>query len=183
MGKINFAINITVDGYADHTAVIADEELHDFFTNYLKIIDMVLLGRKTYEMMASYWPHAREDPKSTRSEIEFADRYNNIEKVVFSRTLKSVNWNNTTLNKRNLVDEVRKMKQDESKNISAGSLSIATQLLELNLIDEFWFLVHPVILGKGVQLFESLNVKSDLKLLDTKVFRSGVVALHYKKDR
>jgi dihydrofolate reductase len=183
MGKIAFAINITIDGFADHTAMIADEELHDFFTNYLKNIDIVLFGRKTYEMMAAYWPHADKDPKSKQSEIEFANVFNQIPKVVFSKTLSKVDWNNTELNKGDLIEEVKKLKEKDGKNISAGSLSIASQLLKQNLIDEFWFLIHPVILGKGVQLFENLNVKTHLKLLDTKVFGSGVIALHYEKNR
>jgi dihydrofolate reductase len=183
MRKITFSINITIDGYADHTSGIADDELHKFFADLLKDAGIVLLGRKTYEMMASYWPHAREDPKSTKSEIEFADRYNGIEKVVFSKTLKSVNWNNTTLSKRDLIDEVQKMKKQNGKSISAGSLSIASALMEKNLIDEYWFLVHPVILGKGVHLFEGLNSRSNLSLIDTKVFGSGVVVLHYKNDK
>ncbi len=181
MRKIIFAINITVDGFADHTSVIADDELHKFFADYLADVGVVLLGRKTYEMMASYWPHARENPESTKSEIEFADRYNNIKKVVFSRTLKSVGWNNTTLNKRDLFDEVKKMKEQNGKSISAGSLSIASALAEKQLINEYWIVVHPVILGKGKQLFEDFHEKIKLKLLDTKTFQSGAVVLHYKK--
>ncbi len=183
MGRIFFAINITIDGFADHTAGIADDELHDFFTNYLKNIDIVLFGRKTYELMAGYWPNADKDPKSTRSMIEFANVFNQIPKIVFSKTLSKVDWNNTELNKGDLIKEARKLKEKDGKNISAGSLSIAAALTKSNLIDEYWFLIHPVILGKGVELFEGLGVKTDLKLLDTKVFGSGVVALHYEKNK
>ncbi len=181
MRKVTFAINITIDGFADHTAGIADDELHKFFADYLADVSIVLLGRKTYEMMASYWPHAREDPESTKSEIEFADRYNSIEKLVFSRTLNRVDWNNTTLNKGNLINEVEKMKELNGKSISAGSLSIAEQLAKRNLIDEFWFLIHPIILGKGKQLFEDFDKRLNFKLIDTRTFKSGVVVLHYIK--
>jgi dihydrofolate reductase len=181
MRKVTFAINNTLDGFADHTAGIADDELHEFFTNYLKNIDIVLLGRKTYEMMTSYWPHAREDPRSTKSEIEFADEFNSIAKVVFSNTLKEVNWENSVLADKNLPELVTELKNQSGKNISAGSLSIASQLLKLNLIDEFWFVVHPIILGKGKQLFENLDEKNYLKLVDTKKFNSGAVVLHYQK--
>ncbi len=149
MRKIVFSINVTIDGYADHTAAIADDELHKFFADYLDNVGIILFGRKTYEMMASYWPHAREDPKNTKSIIEFADRYNAIEKIIFSSTLNTVNWNNTTLNKGNLITEVEKMKKQDGKSISAGSLSIASALMEKNLIDEYWILVHPVVLGSG----------------------------------
>ncbi len=181
MRKIIFAINVTIDGYADHTAAIADDELHKFFADYLNDVGVILFGRKTYEMMADYWPRASENPTSTKSEIEFADRYNSIEKVVFSSTLNTVNWNNTTLNKGNLINEVEKMKEQDGKSISAGSLSIATALTDKNLIDEYWILVHPVVLGNGKKLFEGLNKSSRLKLVQSKNFKSGVVCLNYQK--
>ena len=179
MRKIIFGINITIDGYADHTAGIADDELHKFFADFLGDVGIVLMGRKTYEMMASYWPHAREDPESTKSEIEFADRYNSIEKIVFSETLNKVDWSNTTLNKGNLINEVQKMKEQDGKSIAAGSLSIASTLAEKQLIDEYWILVHPVVAGKGKKLFEKFEEGFNLKLIDTKIFKSGVVVLHY----
>ena len=181
MRKLIYSINITVDGYADHTYGIADDELHKFFADYLGGVGIVLLGRKTYEMMAGYWPHARENPGSTKSEIEFADRYNSIEKVVFSKTLNKVGWNNTTLNKGDLINEVQKMKEQNGKSISAGSLSIASALAQKKLIDEYWFLVHPVVAGRGRRLFESFEEGFNLKLIDTRIFKSGVVVLHYGK--
>ena len=182
MRKVIFAINNTLDGSAEHTAVIADDELHDFFTNYLKSIDIVLLGRKTYEMMAGYWPHAKEDPRSTKSEIEFADEFNSIAKVVFSNTLKKVDWENSVLADKNLPELVTELKNQSGKNISAGSLSIASQLFKLNLIDEFWFVVHPVVTGKGPRLFDGIDVNTKLQFIDSQKFSSGAVVLHYKKN-
>ncbi len=181
MRKVIFSINATIDGFADHTAVIADDELHEFYADLLDTVDVVLFGRKTYELMVNFWPHARDDPRSTKSMIKFADKYNRISKVVFSKTLSEVNWNNTILNKGNMIDEVLKMKIQSGKNISAGSLSIASALAEKHMIDEYWFLVQPIVLGKGKQLFESLNTRLDLKLIDTKNLNSGVVVLHYQK--
>ncbi len=183
MRKIIFSINITIDGFADHTAVIADNELHDFFTDLLDGADMVLLGRKTYEMMASYWPFADQDPKSTKSELKFAEKYNNVSKLVFSKTLKDVKWNNTTLAKSNLIDEVIKLKNQNGKYIFTGSLSIASALAEKKLIDEYLLLIHPIVLGKGKRLFEDLQSRIDLKLIETKTFSSGVVVIHYQKNR
>ena len=180
MRKIIFSINVTIDGYADHTAGIADDELHEFFADLLDSVDVVLFGRKTYELMAGFWPNAKEDPRITKSIIKFADKFNSISKVVFSKTLNDVNWNNTILNKGNMIDEVLKMKKQNGKSISAGSLSIASALTEKQLIDEYWFLVHPIILGKGKVLFENLNRKSNLKLIETKTLNSGVVILHYQ---
>ena len=182
MRKVIFAINNTIDGFADHTAVIADDELHDFFTDMLDSADTVLLGRKTYEMMASYWPFADQNPRSTKSMLKFADKYNSVTKLVFSKTLKDVKWNNTTLAKSNLIDEVFKLKNQRGKYIFAGSLSIASQLMKKELIDEYWFLVHPIILGKGKQLFDELDNRQNLKLIDTKTFQSGAVVLHYQRQ-
>jgi dihydrofolate reductase len=181
MRKISWAINATIDGFADHTASIPDEELYDFFTNYLNLADVVLFGRKTYQLMADYWPEAYKDSESTKSEIEFADKYNSISKIVFSKTLNEVTWNNTRLAKNDLINEVINLKKQDGKNISAGSLSIASQLIKADLIDEFWFLIHPIILGKGKQLVENIYSKVNLKLIETKSLNSGVVILHYQK--
>ena len=163
MRKVIFSINVTIDGFADHTAVIADSELHEFYAGLLDNADVILFGRKTYELMVSFWPNAREDPRSTKSMIKFADKFNSISKVVFSKTLNDVIWNNTRLAKNDLINEFLNMKKQEGTNISIGSLSIASQLMKLGLIDEYWFLVQPIVLGNGKQLFESLNERIDLK--------------------
>jgi dihydrofolate reductase len=181
MRKITFSINITIDGFADHTAGIADDELHDFFAGQLDDLDVILFGRKTYELMAGFWPHASEDPRSTKSIINFADKFNAVHKIVFSNSLKEVNWNNTQLINENLIDTVLNLRKQDGKNISAGSLSIAEQLAKRNLIDEYWFLIHPVILGNGKKLFESLEGKLKINLADTGTLKSGVVILHYLK--
>lgn len=180
MRKLVFAINITIDGFTDHTAGIADDELHEFFTNFLNTTDVSLMGRKTYQLMESYWPKAHEDPNATKSTIEFADKFNSMNKIVFSNTLKKVKWKNSRLASKSLMEVVSELKNQNGKNISAGSLSIANQLFKANLIDEFWFLVHPVVLGKGNKLFDELDRKSQLQLIDIKKLNSGVVVLHYK---
>jgi dihydrofolate reductase len=180
MRKLIFAINITIDGFADHTAGIADDELRDFFTNFLDTIDVSLMGRKTYQLMENYWPKVYENPNATKSTIEFADKFNAMNKIVFSNTLAEVEWKNSQLASESLLMVVSDLKSQNGKNISAGSLSIANQLFNENLIDEFWFLIHPVVLGKGKKLFDSLKIKSRLKLIDIKKFNSGVVVLHYK---
>ena len=198
--KLIFAINMTIDGCFDHTAMIADDELHDFYTSLLNNVDAVLFGRKTYQLMESFWPIAYEDSLATKSILAFADKINNIPKIVFSKTLDKVNWNNTTLITGNIVEEVLKLKQQEASEngteeedlkyrpgISIGSLSIASIFMKLNLIDEYWFVVHPVILGKGKRLFEGIpdpfdgNGRLNLKLISTETFKSGVVVLHYEK--
>jgi len=181
MRKVIFAINNTIDGYADHTTVIADDELHDFYTNLLNDVDAILMGRKTYQLMESFWPVASKDARSTKSMIRFANIFNPMRKIVFSNTLKEVKWQNSQLTNRSLLEILSELKNQIGKNISAGSLSIATQLLKLNLIDEFWFVVQPIIAGKGKQLFDEFNERKNLKFIGLNKFKSGVVALHYQK--
>jgi len=181
MRKVIFAFNNTIDGYADHTTGIADNELHDFFTNLLNEADVVLMGRKTYQLMESFWPAAYDDPRSTKSMLRFADKYNPIKKVIFSKTLTEVKWENSQLAYKDIPGIVAELKKQKGKNILAGSLSIASQLLKLYLIDEFWFVVHPIIAGKGIQLLEGFDERRDLELIDMKKFKSGAVALHYQK--
>ena len=179
MRKVIFAINITINGFADHTAMIADAELHDFFTDLLNEVEVVLFGRKTYQLMESYWPNARNDSRSTESEKYFADKINSVAKIVFSKTLTSVSWQNSRLSKKELIEEVSELKKQNGKNISIGSLSLASQLLTANLIDEYYFVVHPLVVGNGKRLFETSNKKLDLKLIETAKFKSGAVVLHY----
>jgi len=179
--KIIFAINITIDGFANHEAVIADDELHDFYTDLLSTVDIVLFGRKTYQLLESFWPIAHEDLRSTKSMLRFADKIKSTQKIVFSNTLHEVHWNNTSLIKENMIEEILKLKNQRGNNLSIGGLSIASTLTKLGLIDEYFFIVQPIILGKGTPLFESLNNRVDLKLIDTKTFSSGVVAKHYQK--
>ena len=179
MRKVIFSINITINGYADHTNVIANDELHDFFIDLLNDVDVALFGRKTYQLMESYWPNARYDSGSTDSEKYFADKINSVNKIVYSKTLNSVSWENSELRKKDLIKEVSTLKKQNGKNISIGSLSLASQLLATNLIDEYYFVVHPFVVGNGKQLFETSNIKLELKLKETIKFKSGAVVLHY----
>ena len=183
MRKVVFGINITLDGGCDHTQMIADDELHEYFTGLLRNSDIEIFGRNTYNLMYPYWHDVAMNQSETEVTNEFARTFDSIPKIVFSTTLKSVEWNNTTLLRSNLQEEIVKLKQQPGKDISIGSISIASQLTQLGFIDEYHFVVHPVIAGKGPRLFE-LEVMKDnlqLELVGSKTFHSGVVALHYKK--
>ena len=182
MRKLIFAINITINGTADHTEAIADDELHDFFTNMLNDMDVILFGRKTYQLMENFWPVAHKDSGATKSMLRFADKINSIQKIVFSKTLKKVIWENTKLFNGNIRNEVLKLKKQRGKNISIGSLSIASELTNAGLIDEYWFLVHPIIGSINKQIFNNIKKRINLKLISTKTFNSGVVVLRYKKN-
>ncbi len=183
MRKLVFATNISLDGYGDHTVTIADDELHDFFTGWMDTIDTVLFGRVTYQLFQSFWPHAPEDPQSTRSMIDFAHKINAVPKVVFSKTLQSVEWQNTRLVKKDMVGEVARLKQEDGGRISVGGIHLIQTFLKLNMIDEYWLLIHPVISGKGRRLLEGITDQRLPRLIDSKVFQSGAVALHYSLER
>jgi dihydrofolate reductase len=183
MRKVVFAINITIDGYCGHESAIADDELHEYFTVLLRNAGVILFGRKTYELMVPYWPDVARSQSETKVINEFAQTFDSLDKIVFSTTWKSVTGNNTRIVRGNVAEEALKLKEQPGKDISIGSLSIASQLSQLGMIDEYFFVVHPVVSGKGPRLFEGVSLKErlQLKLIDTKTLRSGVVALHYKK--
>jgi dihydrofolate reductase len=163
--------------------MIADEEVHDFFTRLLRNASVILFGRITYQLMVPYWPNVAKTQSETRATNEFARAFDSLDKVVFSTTLKHVEGNNTRIVRANVAEEVLALKQQPGKDISVGSLSIASQLSDLGLIDEYHFLVHPVVAGKGPRLFDTVKPQERLQLdfIGLKTFQSGVVALHYKK--
>ena len=183
MRKVVFAINITADGYCNHTDMIADEEFHDFFTRLLRNASIILFGRITYQLMVPYWPDVARSQSESAATNEFARVFDSLDKVVFSSTLKQAPGNNTRIVRANVAEEVLTLKQQPGKDISVGSLSIASQLSERGLIDEYHFVIHPVLAGKGPRLFDTVKPRERLLLdfIGLKTFQSGVVALHYRK--
>ena len=180
MRKLIAALNMTLDGFCDHTSVIADDELHQHYNELLSNAGILLYGRITYQLMESYWPSIIKNPTGNKPTDEFAVLIDNISKIVFSRTLKNVDWKNTELKKEVVKEEVLELKQQDGKNIFAGSPSLIVALTNLDLIDEYQLCVHPIILGKGLQLFKNINDRINLKLLKTKTFGSGAVTLYYE---
>ena len=174
---------MTLDGFCDHTAMIADEELHRHYNELLRNGDTLLYGRTTYQMMESYWPSLVKNPSGNKPMDEFAVLIDNISKIVFSRTLKNVEWKNTTLKKEINKGEISVLKQEEGKYILAGSPSLIVELAQLELIDEYQLCVHPVVLGSGLPLFKNISNKMNLKLLKTKTFGSGAVVLYYEPSK
>ncbi len=184
MRKLIFAINTTLDGCVDHTKQIADEETHEYFTHLLRDVDLLVFGRKTYQLMVPFWPEVAKSQSMTRAENEFARTFDSISKIVFSRSLDSAEDRNTRIVRANLGDEILKLKQDPGKNILAGGVDVPSQLIELGLVDEYRFVVGPIVAGAGRRLFEgvSLPERLQLKLAGSKCFKSGCVALHYVKQ-
>ena len=173
---------MTLDGFCDHTAGIADEEIHQHYNELLSNADTLLFGRITYQLMESYWPSVVKNPTGNKPIDEFAVLIDNISKIVFSHTLTNVEWKNAKLAKGDIKAEILELKQSRnggSKDILVGSPSLIVALTHLDLIDEYQLSVQPIVLGSGLPLFKNVNDRIDLKLLKTKTFGCGAVILYY----
>src|SRR5262252_19521 len=184
MRNVIFAINITLDGCCDHTKQLADEETHEYFTRLMRDVDLQVFGRKTYQLMVPYWPDIAKNQSETKAENEFARAFDSTNKIVFSRSLNSAEEKNTRIVRTNLRDEILKLKQEQGKSILTGGVSIPSQLIELGLVDEYRFVVQPIVAGEGRRLLEgvSLQERLQLRLVESKIFKSGCVALRYLKQ-
>ena len=183
MRKLIAAINMTLDGFCDHTAMIADDEIHQHYNELLSNAGTLIYGRITYQLMESYWPSVVKNPTGIKPTDDFAVLIDNISKIVFSRTLKKVDWKNTIVKKEIVKEEILELKQSRnggSKNILVGSPGLIVALAQLDLIDEYQLCVHPVILGKGLSLFKNIHDRINLRLLKTKTFGCGAVTLYYE---
>ena len=179
MGKVIAALNMTLDGICDHTAGIPDEEIHRHYTALLGQGYAILYGRTTYQLM-EFWRTFLDNPSEEKTMNDFAVAIDNIPKIVFSRTLKSVDWKSATIAQRNLKDAVLELKQLSGNPIFVGSRSLIIQLLKLNLIDEFQLCIYPMIEGKGLAFFEEIKDRIIFKLVKTKTFNGGAVILCYE---
>jgi dihydrofolate reductase len=180
MRKLIAGMNMTLDGFCDHTAMIADDEIHEHYNEVLKNSDMIIWGRKTYQLMEEFWPTVVKNPLGNKSADEFALLIDNISKIVYSRTLKTVDWKNTTLKNEIIKEEIESLKQQEGKDILVGSPSLITAFTELGLVDEYQLGVQPIVLGRGLTLFKNIKDRVDLKLLKTKTFGCGAVMMYYE---
>jgi len=183
MRKVIYAINLSLDGCFDHTITFVEEGLLEYYTHLLRGADLIVFGRKTYQLMVPYWPDVAKNPSETKADIEFAQTFVATNKIVFSRSLDRVEGNMRIV-RTNLRDEIVKLKQEPGKNIYIGGVDLPSQLIELGLVDEYYFVVQPVLAGKGRRLMEGINLPEilQLKLVESKIFPSGSVALHYLKQ-
>lgn len=180
MRKIIAGINITIDGFCDHTYGIADEELHQHYADLLSNAGALVYGRITYQLMESYWPTVVKNPTGQKSTDDFAVAIDNLPKIVFSRTLTHVDWTSARLAKKDVKEEMLELRQQPGKDILVGSPSLIVALTKLKLIDEYQLCIHPVIAGTGLPLFKTINDQVKLKLLKTKTFGAGQILLYYK---
>jgi dihydrofolate reductase len=180
MRKVIAAINMTLDGFCDHTAgFIADEELHYHYADMLNNAGVLLYGRITYQLM-QFWQTLLQNPSEDESMNDFANSINKIEKIIFSNTLNDTDWDTAKLAKGTLAEEVLELRRQSGKDIFVGSRSLIIQLINSDLIDEFQLCIHPVIEGKGLPLFDQIKDRTVFKLIKTKPLNSGATVFYYK---
>lgn len=179
MRKLIAGINMTLDGFGDHTAIDPDDEIHQHYSELLKSADSIIYGRITYQLM-EYWPTVVANPTGNKAIDDFAVTMDNINKIVFSRTMENVTWKNSKLLRGGIKEEIVALKKESGKDILVGSPSLIIESLNLNLVDELQLCVHPVLVGEGLQLFKNIKDRINLKLLRTKIFSSGAVILYYE---
>ena len=183
MRKVIYAMSVSLDGFIEATNgdlrwADPDEELHKHFNDQETMIDIHFYGRRLYENMAAYWPTADKNPSAPRVEIEYARIWKDMKKIVFSKTLKKVDWNSQLVSE-NIAEEVNRLKAQPGRDMSVGGAGLASAFMQLGLIDEYCLYVYPVILGGGKPMFPQLRDKIDLKLVETRTFGSTVVLLRY----
>ena len=189
MRKMVLFMHTSLDGFVaglngEMDWIKVDEEMFDFAGQRTSEADTALYGRVTYQMMESYWPTAGDQPTATKHDIEHSKWYNQVSKVVFSRTMKGENLPDTKIISDNVINEITQLKQAPGKDIIIfGSPSASHTLMQENLIDDYWLFVNPILLGQGIPLFKDIKKRTQLNLLKTNVFSSGVVCLHYEKSQ
>jgi dihydrofolate reductase len=181
MGLLTFALNVTLDGCIDHRAGVADDEMHRYWTRVMDSAGAMLFGRVTYELMESYWPQVARDPKAKAADRDWARKLDAKAKYVVSTTRRDFPWNNTHPLKGNLTRAVKALKKATPRGVIVGSPNLSAALQRLDLIDEYRFVVHPVVAGHGPYLFSGLQPSLRLKFVAETRLKSGIVALHYRR--
>jgi dihydrofolate reductase len=185
MRKLVLFMHCSLDGFVagpngEMGWIHVDDEIFDYVGGYTGKADEALYGRVTYEMMEAYWPNAGKKPDASKHDMQHSQWYNNVPKIVLSDSLKGRHISNTRIISGNMAEQIRKIKQEPGQLILIfGSPSASHSLMQDSLIDEYWLFVNPVVLGTGVPLFKNIPGRVKLKFLESKVFSSGVVMLHY----
>ena len=181
MGLLTFALNVTLDGCVDHREGIADDELHDYFTELMDAAGAMLFGRTTYELMEDAWPAVARDEQAPRASREWARKLEAKPKYVVSTSRHDFPWNNTLRVEGDVHEAVRQLKEKTPRGVLVGSPMLAAALERLGLIDEYRLVVHPVLAGHGPTLFQGLERSRHLALVSTHRLQSGVMAMHYRR--
>lgn len=189
MRKIVLFMHTSLDGFVASSEgkinwVHVDEEIFDFAAERTNIADTALYGRVTYEMMESYWPTAADKADASKHDKQHSKWYSAVNKVILSKSMQGQKLKNTTIIGDDIEKQINDLKQKEGKEIIIfGSPSAAHSLMEFDLIDDYWLFVNPILLGKGIPVFASIEKTTKLKLVATHSFSSGVVCLHYERKR
>jgi dihydrofolate reductase len=181
MGLLTFALNVTLDGCQDHREMIADEEMHDYWTQLMDGAGAMLFGRTTYELMESAWPAVARDEKAPRAMREWAVKLEAKPKYVVSASRRDFPWNNTFRVEGDLREAVRQLKEKTPRGVLVGAPMLSAALERLGLIEEYRLVVHPVFAGHGPTLFQGLERPRRLELVSTTRLKSGQMALHYRR--
>lgn len=184
MRKIIFSMQMSLDGYVEDRAgsigfTVPSPELHAYFNEREALIDTHIYGRRLYQTMNDYWPHAADDPEGTPETLAYARIWNQLDKLVFSRTLKSVEGR-ARLATGDIASEVAALKARPGKHISLGGATLARDFIELGLVDIYEVTVYPILLGAGKPMFGDFTRRTDLRLTETKVFPGDAVLLRYE---
>jgi len=188
MRKVIALEHMSLDGFCagphgEMDWIIVDHDIFGIVSPITNEADTALYGRITWSMMESYWPTAATHPNATRHDIEHADWYNAVTKLVVTKTIRNDARTNTRFLNDNIPQEIERLKTQPGKNILLiGSLSVAQLLSAHHLIDEYWINVNPVVLGHGTPLFNQTD-RLNLRLIETRTFKAGVITLHYETVR
>jgi dihydrofolate reductase len=192
MRKLISFMHISLDGFVagpkgEMGWIKVDQEIFDYVAKRISEGSSAMYGRVTYEMMESYWPAAGSKPNASKHDIEHSKWYNNVHKIVLSRTMKGADLPNTTIISDNIAERINEIKQSGSNGndeiLLFGSPTATHSLIQLGLIDGYWLFVNPVVLGQGIPLFVDIKDKIKLKLVNTRPFTCGVTELNYIVDR
>ena len=185
MRKILLMISMSVDGFIEGPNReidwhLVDDELHSHFNEKLAGMGAFIDGRVTYELMAEFWPTADEDPANAGPTAEFAKIWRDMPKIVYSTKLQKAEWN-TTIVRELVADDVRQLKAQPGGDLALGGADLSESFRELDLIDEYWLYIHPIVLGRGKPLFRPADAQLNLQLVQTRTFGNGVVLLRYQR--
>jgi dihydrofolate reductase len=186
MRRVVLFMHTSLDGFVagperEMDWIKVEEEMFDFALRQTNQSDTAIYGRITYELMDSYWPTAADNPNATKHDKEHSAWYNNVNKIIISKTMKDVKLPRTVVISEKVPSEIQKLKNQTGQDIVIfGSPSIGHLLMAENLIDDYWLFVNPILLGKGIPLFKQIDGRIKLKLSKSQIFSSGVVCLHYE---
>ena len=187
MRKLVLFMHVSLDGFAADTKsgldwISYDSELQQYADGIVATVGSPVYGRVTYELMAGYWPTVLDNPNAGEHSKAHARWVDQATKIVFSKTMKKADWNNTIVINDNIAEEINKLKQQPGKDLVIfGSPTLAHSFMELDLIDEYQLTLNPVLLGSGKPAYQNIKNKTNLRLVKSTTLKSGVVGLHYER--